>query len=520
MTNSLNPKRVKNTIALLSTIPLTLAIQMVDTPLNWGMYVLVFLSCMEDNLKTTIKRSTLIGSVTALINFSWIISSTNDFAGKGGFFLGLLIMLGFCIAFVLYANIIGVLYATLRWHNRENYSWVFNSILAGCLFTGLDLGMTLIGQGFSTCMYLNFISLAHNQYAIQPTAFVSPYFLSFLIGATNFQAAYFIYHRKYKLLSIPVAIILIYLGIGSVLLYNYNKTLEKDAVVNNSKRFKAALICENILPKYKWDSQNGFQLVNNLFSLNKKAIASGANLAIWSETAIPWTYQENDDFIGELNKQCTAANMSFILGINTQYQGNVYYNSMYSYAPNAQLLGRYDKRQALFLVEKPFMGIVLPFFINSASYLVKESRNDTPLRTQYGYAGMLLCNESAIGLLAAKSVRLGANFLINSGNDGWFANTYITKQHFYYARLRAVENRKDILINNNNGYSGMVRSNGDIVGKEQDDFSTVLTYDVMPNSYLTPVSQHYYTLMFYFCLVLFIVIEIFNIKRNKHSWDL
>lgn len=510
--------RQKNIIAILSVIPLTLSIEMIDSPLNWGMYVLVFLSGLEDSYKTIFKRSTSIGFVTAIINFFWIVNGTQQFTGSGGILLGVSIMLGFCIVFIIYSNIVGILYASLRWHNRGKANWILNSLLAGCLFTGLDMAMSVIGKGFSTCMYLNYISLVYNQYAIQPASILGPFIISFIIGLTNFQAAYFIYYRRFRMLFIPIAIIAIYLGIGALLLQNYNKELNK--IKPAAKPFKAAILCENILPIYTWDSKNGNQLVSNLFSLNQQAIQQKANLAVWSETVIPWIYNHDDDFIARLNKECTVANMSYILGINTQYQDNTYYNSMYSFAPGSTILGRYDKREALFLVEKPFWGVFLPFFV-SGSYKVKEGVSDKPLPTRYGNAGMLLCNESAIGSLAAKSVLNGAQFLINAGNDGWFSTTYIPKQHFYYARLRAVETRKDILINNNNGISGMIQSDGTIVGKEpSDNSSAVHTYTITPNNIVTPNSKNYYGYMFYACLFLFITIEILNFVYNKRSWNL
>ena len=48
-------------------------------------------------------------------------------------------------------------------------------------------------------------------------------------------------------------------------------------------------------------------------------------------------------------------------------------------------------------------------------------------------------------------------------NDEWWKNTAGYKQHFQYARLRAIEQRKSVIRSANTGISGLIHSNGKII---------------------------------------------------------
>jgi apolipoprotein N-acyltransferase len=163
--------------------------------------------------------------------------------------------------------------------------------------------------------------------------------------------------------------------------------------------------------------------------------------------------------VQELLHTTAPANITHILGMNTAVSAGVVRNSAYCLLPGGKPAGRYDKRTPLLLVEQGWNGWLLPFF-SANGYSVQAGNNDAPLPTPYGKAGILICNESALPRAAASTVRQGAQFLLNMSNDGWFSDTYLVNSHFYNARLRAVETRKDLAINSNNGQSGLVTAAG------------------------------------------------------------
>jgi apolipoprotein N-acyltransferase len=137
-----------------------------------------------------------------------------------------------------------------------------------------------------------------------------------------------------------------------------------------------------------------------------------------------------------------------------------------------------------------------------------------PLTTPYGKAGFLICNEAALPAAAANQVKQGAEFLINMSNDGWFNDTYIVQAHYYYARLRAVESRKDIAINCNNGFSGLIKASGDIEVQEKSTEPFVKIVTIQPNKYITLAST--YPLIFiYGCGIYIAIVLISNFIKKQ-----
>ena len=72
----------------------------------------------------------------------------------------------------------------------------------------------------------------------------------------------------------------------------------------------------------------------------------------------------------------------------------------------------------------------------------------------------LICYESVYGDYVASCVREGAELLFVSTNDGWWKDTPGHRQHASYARLRAIENRRDVARAANTGISCFIDQKG------------------------------------------------------------
>lgn len=496
-------------IALLSAIPLSMSIQMVNSPLNWLVLVFPFLSGIAiTDLKIALRRALIIAVSTALINFFWIMQGAKIYTGTPwGFLIGLLIVCVFIIGFCVYTGVIGAVYVFFQWKKASKYKWLIDSVLGGCLFVFMDAVMIEIGKGFSTCMFVNYISLAMNDSVIQYVAYLGPLFITFILAMTNYQIAYLVHYKKWKFLAIPLGILFLFFVIGN---YIFQSTKEDYAY---GKKADVALLTTNIPPSVSWDSAHGNDVVHYIFDLNKKAVDSKIKLVVWPETIVPWTYEKNDPFLQQLLQMSQGQGINHVIGINTVYEGHTFYNSLYSIANDGTVEGRYDKRSALYLVEKPFCGILLPF-LSTSSFRVKEGNSAAPINTIYGKAGVLLCNESSIPYLAVNAVNEGATYIVNSGNDGWFSDTYITKQHFYHSRLRAVENRKYVLVNNNNGYTGCIDPTGNILSMEKHAGGYILETSIVPNNVVTAYDKYPY-LILVIAIIIFASISIVNFKKNS-----
>ena len=78
-------------------------------------------------------------------------------------------------------------------------------------------------------------------------------------------------------------------------------------------------------------------------------------------------------------------------------------------------------------------------------------------------AAPAICYESVFGEYMTGFVRCGANLLTVVTNDGWWGVSAGHRQHWAYARLRAVETRRDVARAANTGISGFINQRGDVV---------------------------------------------------------
>ncbi len=500
-----------NWLAALAAIPITFSIQMIDTPLKLFIVTLIFYICLDATLKQILVRTIILGATASVINFFWLIGSANNYTGKG-YLLGIGFILVFTLFFCCYTAFIGLTYHYLmKWRHKTKWNWVYTSIMGGTFAVLLEYGMEHLGKGFAMCLHLNYIAATTNVFAIQPASVLGPTIITGVFAIFNYQIAYFLYYRQYKKLWIPFAICLLYMAWGMGLYYSFQHKTEIGKI-SAGKPFKVAILSENMLPDEVWDSRNGDFVARDMFELARIAAQGKANLAVWSESAIPWTFRSDDDFLHVLDSLTSPYGLTHLLGMNTEYRGRILYNSVYCIEPRLKVTGKYYKREALSLVEKPFMGVLLPFYTNNG-FQVMEGTSDLPLNTPYGKAGMMLCNESVITRPAWSSVENGAQFLVAPGNDGWFANTYLAKQHFAYDRLRAVETRKDVVVDNNNGYCGMIKASGDIDFQENSDGPKVGFADVTPNSYRPMVldASKYFVIL---CGITFVVMSVWNYAKK------
>lgn len=134
----------------------------------------------------------------------------------------------------------------------------------------------------------------------------------------------------------------------------------------------------------------------------------------------------------------------------------------------------------------------------------------------------MICYESIYGAYVSEYVRRGAQFLCVITNDGWWGDTPGYKQHFSYARLRAVENRRSIARSANTGISGFINARGDVIESlgwerrgelhQELPVSDKLTFYTRHGDYICSLAI--YTLGL--CLLYFMA---YRIRRRSHLVD-
>lgn len=102
----------------------------------------------------------------------------------------------------------------------------------------------------------------------------------------------------------------------------------------------------------------------------------------------------------------------------------------------------------------------------------------------------VICYESVFGGYLTQFVRKGAQAIVIITNDGWWKNTPGYKQHFSFARLRAIETRRYIARSANTGISGIINQRGDVVLRTEWWKEAAVTSEILLNKRLTFYAQN------------------------------
>lgn len=102
----------------------------------------------------------------------------------------------------------------------------------------------------------------------------------------------------------------------------------------------------------------------------------------------------------------------------------------------------------------------------------------------------VICYESIFGDYVAWGVRKGAELLFVSTNDGWWKNSPGHRQHAAYARLRAIENRRDIARSANTGISCFIDQKGRVFQATAYGEPDCIRQTLLANSRLTFYSKY------------------------------
>jgi apolipoprotein N-acyltransferase len=139
--------------------------------------------------------------------------------------------------------------------------------------------------------------------------------------------------------------------------------------------------------------------------------------------------------------------------------------------PLGQRIFTYDK---IHLV--PF-GEYVPLrqYLTFAGRLTADISDFTPGTTYSvgelpgGKFGVFICYEAIFPNEIRQFAENGAELLVNISNDGWFGRAAAPKQHLMMARVRAVESRRWLLRDTNNGYTVDIDPYGRTVALMQTD---------------------------------------------------
>lgn len=492
---------------LLSALLFAAALIFIQFYLAWVALVPLFYVLQERKGKQAFAAGALFGLATGVLLFYWMPSVVAHFTG-GSSLLGIAVYIAALIFAALYFGSLSLAYAALR---RPRSSVWAAALLAAALWTVWEWPLSAFFRGMPWFGFHAGNMLSGQLYAIQVAEYGGVLLMSFCVVFVNALIAGFIARKQWKGLAVPAGFIVLYLLLG----YGIYARFEQKAATG--KPLTAAILCENTGPDVKWDQKNGDLMARNLLALNARLAALKPDIAVWTESAVPWTYSPDDPFVKAVIQATRPYGITHIMGINTDYQNDVVYNSAYCLQPDGKVAGRYDKRFLLSLVEKPLGLYALPF-LSTDGFYARAGDKALPLPTFKGKAGVLICNEATVDEAAIDLVHNGADFLVNISNDGWFSDIpYLVNQHFYNARLRAVEVRKDMVVNSNMGISGKVAASGAVTILPASIGGYVSKVSLNGNNFITLYSEYkaWIVLLAWICVVFFLFNRIVHQRSDN-----
>ncbi len=186
------------------------------------------------------------------------------------------------------------------------------------------------------------------------------------------------------------------------------------------------------------------------------------DLVVWPESPAPF-FEEDPRFQQSMSEIARAEHAPLIVnGIGSDYSpaegSSLDHVSAMVFSADGAEVGRYDK---IHLV--PF-GEYVPFarLLFFARKLTGRVSKFTPgderkvFRLGGHRYGIFICYEAVFADEVRQFSRLGAEVLVNISDDGWYGDTSAPWQHLNMARMRAIENRRWLLRDTNNGVTAAI----------------------------------------------------------------
>jgi apolipoprotein N-acyltransferase len=287
---------------------------------------------------------------------------------------------------------------------------------------------------------------------LQITSLTGIYGLSFLIGAFNALLAWVIYSRDRRA-SVALASATVALILFAIIVPHF--------VPTQAPRYVAHLVQTNfpVSESYpaNWLDQHAAEM-DELEKISVDAAKRQPGLVVWPEVPAPFSFSE-PKFADRAQRIARESANEFLVGIvdwrktpDNQWQAT---NSATLLNPLGQRIFTYDK---IHLV--PF-GEYVPLrqYLTFAGRLTADISDFTPGTTYSvgelpgGKFGTFICYEAIFPNEVRHFAANGAELLVNISNDGWFGRAAAPRQHLMMARVRAVESRRWLLRDTNNGYT-------------------------------------------------------------------
>ncbi len=339
------------------------------------------------------------------------------------------------------------------------------------LWVALEFGtmhMPAIGFPWNLLGYV----AARNLAFVQVTAITGIFGLSFLVAAYNSLVAWailrFIQHKKTecKLLGGATAALFVIAIVGP-------QFVPKALADHIAHLVQTNFPVSNGYPS-DWMKTHAAEM-DQLEQISIEAAQKNPGVVVWPEVPAPFSLQDAD-FHSRAMRIARGAGNGFLVGvIDWKPLGNGQVGASNSAAllgANGELDFIYDK---IHLV--PFSEYV-PwrnwfFFARDLTSLIGDFQPGSQYKVGKiadGPASVYICYEAIFPNEVRRFTLAGAQLFINVSDDGWFGGSGAPQQHLAMARVRAVENRRWLLRDTNDGITVSIDPYGRTVARMRPNF--------------------------------------------------
>ena len=298
--------------------------------------------------------------------------------------------------------------------------------------------------------------------------------------------------RKQKSLIINSAVLICFIGLPMIIsLVKYENFNEKPIGSVN-----VLMLQPELNPYTEKYSKDSLTILNDLLTLAETSSKGQIDYYLGPETSLPGfgsiseTGFEQSELLNKVKEFLVKHPKSvFATGISshkfyknesektaTSYQTSQgifvdSYNSAVQIIPN-QKIEVYHKGKLVPGVEIfPYVNVLKPLLGDAmlnlggtvASLGIDKERKVFSNSFNKGKIAPIICYESIYGEFTGEYVKKGANFLGIMTNDSWWGVTQGHQQLMAYARMRAIETRREIARSANSGISAHINARGDVV---------------------------------------------------------
>ena len=443
-------------LAAASGVLLALAFPKVDVSLlAWVAFVPLLWIIREKSPKQAFGYGWIAGMGFYLCTVYWVVQTIGLYSNIPPLVaVGPLLLM--CAILAAYT---GAFAAGLRFSQERGGSIV---LLGPFLWVALEWLRSFFFIGFP------WVSLGYSQHSfldlIQFAEFTAVYGISALIIFVNLVVFTVLYNRRPGRGRLILLAVMLVFGLSTWGTWRRAHL----AALPPDYHLRVGIIQGNIEQDKKWDPAFQEATLARYEHLTREAAATGVDLIIWPETAVPFFFQSDLTYRGRLLALASAMKTPILFGSPAFQQTNLHitlFNRAYLLSSSAEILGSYDKiKLAPFGEYIPFHNSFLFFLDKLVEGIGDFAAGTTPTifslpRVKFG---VLICYEGIFPDLARRFVTQGAEFLVNITNDAWFGRTSAPYQHLIMEAMRTVENRVPMVRAANTGFSAVIDLDGTV----------------------------------------------------------